>query len=99
MRGTALPPSAPAGFRAAREYARMSTVVARTTTTGKKTVAADAFRGDGSGLEFAIVAAGAVHTLRAGVASGGIAMGVGAGVHVTRVVSAGNRQPKQSAGK
>jgi len=73
------------GFRPRLQYALLSTVITRKTTTGERTVALGQISGNvGSGLISRLWQPASLHTWSSGFASGGISFGVDAGLNVVR---------------
>jgi hypothetical protein len=78
-------PSGKVGFKPRLEYALLSTVVTRKTTTGEKTVALGEISGAfGSGIISRAWQPASTASLAHGIASGGISLGADAGIHVVR---------------
>jgi hypothetical protein len=78
-------PSGKQGFGARLKYALVGTVVTRKTTTGQRTVAAGQICGAiGSGLVSRVWQPASVSSLASGFTSGGITLGVDAGLNVIK---------------
>jgi hypothetical protein len=78
-------PSNKQGFRPRLQYALLSTVITRKTTTGKRTLGAGEISGAfGSGLISRLWQPASVRSVSAGFSSGGITLGVDAGGRVLR---------------
>ena len=89
-------PSGKQGFKPRLEYALLSVVITHKTTTGKSTIAAGELAGAfGSGLISRAWQPASTHTLAAGFASGGITLGVDAGMHVVREFWPEIRHPRK----
>ncbi|MBV8846801.1 MAG: hypothetical protein JO307_28670 [Bryobacterales bacterium] len=89
-------PSGKTGFAPRLEYALLSTVITRKTTTGDKTINAGELAGAfGSGLISRAWQPASTASIAHGFASGGISLGVNAGLHVTREFWPEIRHPHQ----
>jgi hypothetical protein len=78
-------PSDAQGFRRRLQYALLSTVITRKTTTGKKTVSTGEIAGAlGSGLISRLWQPASLHTWASGFGSAGISLGADAGFNVVR---------------
>lgn len=89
-------PSGKEGFRPRLQYVLLSTVVARKTTTGKPTVASGRISGAlASGMVSRLWQPVRLRTVGSGFATAGVALGVDAGVHVTREFWPEIRHPRR----
>jgi len=78
-------PSGKEGFRPRLQYALLSTVITRKTTTGERTMAVGQITGTiGGGLISRLWQPASLHTWASGFSSSGISFGVDAGVNVVR---------------
>jgi hypothetical protein len=78
-------PSGKTGFRARLKYALASTVITHKTTTGKRTMAVGEISGAfGSGLISRLWQPASTGSMATGFASGGITLGVDAGLNVVK---------------
>jgi hypothetical protein len=90
-------PSGKSGFGPRVEYALVSTVVTRKTTTGKKTFASGEVSGAvGAGFISRLWQPVRLHTVGSGIGSVGITLGVDAGMNVTREFWPEIRHPRQA---
>jgi len=84
------------GFGSRLKYALVSTVITHKTTTGKRTMAVGEVSGAlGSGLISRLWQPASVHTLASGFTSGGITLGVDAGMNVVKEFWPEIRHPHQ----
>ena len=89
-------PSDAHGFRRRLQYALLSTVITRKTTTGKKTVATGEIAGAiGSGLISRLWQPASLHTVASGFGSAGISLGADAGFNVVREFWPEIRHPRR----
>jgi len=89
-------PSRKQGFGPRLKYALLSTVIARKTTTGKKTFASGRVSGAmGSGFISRLWMPARFHTIASGVATGGVLLGVDAGTYVAREFWPEIRHPRR----
>ncbi len=90
-------PSGKQGFRPRLQYALLSTVITRKTTTGQKTFAAGEVSGAvGAGFISRLWQPARLHTFGSGIGSAGITLGVDAGMNVTREFWPEIRHPKKA---
>jgi hypothetical protein len=89
-------PSGRVGFKPRLQYALLSTVITRKTTTGEKTIAVGELSGAfGSGLISRAWQPASTASVSSGIATGGISLGVDAGIHVVREFWPEIRHPRQ----
>ncbi|SRR5712691_3703308 len=89
-------PSGKQGFGPRLGHALASTVVTRKTTTGRRTVAAGEISGAvGSGLVSRLWQPASLHTLSSGFASGGITLGIDAGMNVAKEFWPKSHRPRR----
>lgn len=89
-------PSEAQGFRRRLQYALLSTVITRKTTTGKRTVATGEIAGAvGSGLISRLWQPASLHTVASGFGSAGISLGADAGFNVVREFWPEIRHPRR----
>jgi len=89
-------PSEKRGVRARLQYALVSTVITRKTTTGKRTVSTGEIAGViGSGLISRLWQPASLHTAASGFGSAGISLGADAGFNVVREFWPEIRHPRR----
>ncbi len=90
-------PSGKEGFKPRLEYALLSTVITRKTTTGQKTFASGEVSGAvGAGFISRLWQPVRLHTVGSGIGSAGISLGFDAGLNVTREFWPEIRHPKRA---
>jgi hypothetical protein len=90
-------PSGKAGFKHRLEYALLSTVITRKTTTGKKTFASGEVSGAvGAGFISRLWQPVPLRTVSSGIGSAGVMLGVDAGFNVVREFWPEIRHPKRA---
>jgi hypothetical protein len=85
------------GFRPRLQYALLSTVITRKTTTGEKTFASGSVSGAvGAGFISRLWQPLRLHTVGSGLGSAGVSLGIDAGIHVTQEFWPEIRHPRRA---